>query len=411
MIPIQAREAPAASIQEGQLIEPARYRAPQNRTRWNPQGATLLTGGTGFLGRELIPRLLAQGTEQSIYILIRGRDDMDVRHRFRALADSLSARWPNLDRKCLHPVRGDIALPRFGLDREDARDLARSVTRIVHSAASIRLNTSLAEARKTNLAGAGEVLRLAESCPRLQSLAWISTAFVAGDRRGCIREEELQCGQGFRNGYEQSKFEAELMAQSARTRLPITIFRPSIIVGDSRDGYTSNFASIYWPLRLIAAGILRRVSGDPLTPLDLVPVDYVADAVAELMEDQFAIGGCYHLVAGRFGSILVRELLDRAIRRFDRGGKPLRFLPPGAEMDARLHAFFAYLDDCKEFDDSGARAALQETGLLCPRATDYLDRLFEFCEQTKWGAQGFARPAPYSSPIARWEQESCATSV
>jgi nucleoside-diphosphate-sugar epimerase len=252
---------------------------------------------------------------------------------------------------------------------------------------------------------------MAESCPRLQSLAWISTAFVAGDRKGRILEGESQCGQSFRNAYEQSKFEAELLARAAGTHLPIAILRPSIIVGDSRDGYTCNFGSIYWPLRLIAEGALRRVSGDPLTPLDLVPVDYVADAVAELMENQDAAGGCYQLVAGRAGSILTRELLDRAIQRFDRGGKPLQFVSPGAEADARLRVFLAYLDNRKEFDDFNARAALRGTGLSCPPATDYLDRLFEFCEQTNWGERTLAGPMARPFRLVLRENQSCATSV
>ena len=78
----------------------------------------------------MIPRLLPGGAGQAIYILIRGRDDVEMQKRFRALADSLSTRWPDLDRICLRPIRGDRALPRLGLDREGFQDLTRSVTRI-----------------------------------------------------------------------------------------------------------------------------------------------------------------------------------------------------------------------------------------------------------------------------------------
>jgi long-chain acyl-CoA synthetase len=180
-------------------------------------------------------------------------------------------------------------------------------------------------------------------------------------------------------------------------QFPITIFRPSIIVGDSRDGYTCNFASIYWPLRLIAEGKLRRVSGDPLTPLDLVPVNYVADAVVKLMEDQDAIGGCYQLVSGRSGAIPVREFLDRAIQRFGRHGEPLRFISPNLEADPRLRAFFTYLVDHKEFDDSATRTALKRTSLQCPHVIDYIEHLFAFCERTDWGKQNLFRPAMHPS--------------
>ena len=359
-----------------------------DESRRSAPGGIFLTGGTGFLGCELVARFLARGGDEPIYILIRARSRAEARKRFHSLYNSPGLPWPDSYRKRIRPLWGDISLPWMGLDPDEIRNLAGRVTRIVHSAASINLNASLQEARRTNLAGAREILRLALSCRRLESLAWISTAFVAGNRIGCILEGELQCGQKFRNGYEQSKFEAEILVRSYKSILPVTVFRPSIIVGDSRTGYTRNFSSIYWPLRLVAEGELRRVPGDPRTPLDLVPVNYVADAVAELLDRHRSTGFCYQLVAGRGGTITAREFLDRAIRYFDRSREPLRFIPPRAHADSRLRVFFEYLTDYKQFDDSATRTALRGTGLRCPRITDYLDRLFGFCQRTAWGGQG-----------------------
>jgi len=360
-------------------------------------GGIFLTGGTGFLGRELVARFLARGGDAPIVLLVRGRSRAEAWQRLHSLCKSPGQRWPDSYRKRIHPLCGNVSLPWLGLDRDDIRNLTVRVTRIVHSAASTNLNASLQEARKTNLAGAREILRLARSCRRLQSLAWISTAFVAGNRKGRILEEELQCGQTFRNGYEQSKFESELLARSCRSILPVTIFRPSIIVGDSRTGHTGNFSSIYWPLRLVAEGELRRVPGNPWTPLDLVPVNYVADAVTEILERHSSAGICYHLVAGRDGTITVRELLDRAIRYFSRCGEPLRFIPSRAHTHARLSVFFEYLIDYKQFDDSAARTALLGSGIQCPRVSDYLDRLFAFCERTGWGGPSGIDPHGFHS--------------
>jgi len=400
MAPLHRKAVPAAPTHERWPIPRVNRKITAVGVYPSKQGAILLTGVTGLLGREMLPRLLDRHHGRSIYLLIRGRDDADVQCRFQSLVDSLCTRWPGLDRTRLLPLRGDLTLPRLGIDPKVAEELAGRVTRIVHSAASVRLNRSLSDARRTNLGGAQEILRLAESCPRLELLAWISTAFVAGDRQGLILERELECGQSFLNAYEQSKFEAERLARSAGAHLPIAIFRPSVIVGDSRDGYTCNFASIYWPLRLVAEGVLRRVPGDPRTPLDLVPVDYVADAVAELIGHRDAMGSCYHLVAGRSGVITAEELLTRAISRFHPGGQPLRFVYPQAEANTRLRVFFAYLRGHKEFDDSRARTDLQGSGLRCPRVTDYLDRLLAFCECTHWGEQNLARPAPYPFPAS-----------
>jgi thioester reductase-like protein len=395
MMPPIKKAAPAAVIPEETPAHPLFSRTQGNGKRWSTHGGILLTGGTGFLGRELLERLLAHGGSEPIYLLIRGRNNSEAQRRFLSLYNSLGPRCSNSDRKRIRPLRGNVALPWLGLDRKQVQDLASRITRIIHLAASINLNASLEEARSTNLEGAWEILRLAASCRRLESLAWISTAFVAGDRKGRILEEELQCGQKFRNAYEQSKFEAELLVRSFEALLPITIFRPSIIVGDSRDGYTCNFSSIYWPLRLVAEGELRRVPGAPLTPLDLVPVDYVADAIVELVGRQSSVGLCYQLVAGHRGTITVRELLNRAIRYFDCRGKPLRFISPCTQTSVRLRVFFDYLDDCKEFDDSAARAALQDTGLRCPRITGYLERLFAFCERTNWGEQSGVERHPF----------------
>ncbi len=389
---------PIASGHKKTRSQPA-CRTREEQPPWHRRAETiLLTGGSGFLGREIIPRLVRMGRTEAIYLLMRGEDDAEVSRRFHQLVDSLRRRWPDLEYSCLHAIRGDVALPGLGLGRADSRALAGSVTRIVHAAALTNLNATLAEARRANLGGAREILQLAAWCPRLVSISWISTAFVAGNRAGRIMEEELQNNQGFRNAYEQSKYEAELMVRSAAARLPVTVFRPSIIVGDSRDGYTCNFASIYWPLRLVARGVLRRVPGDPQTLLDLVPVNYVADAIVELMQNEDAVGRCYHLVAGQSGAITARELLEHAIRRFDRGGKPLRFEPPCPGKGFGLHAFFTYLQGCKVFVDSAARAALRPIGLRCPRVRDYLDNLFDFCECTDWGEQNDAGPALRPGP-------------
>jgi len=397
MAALHGKAVPTARLHDRRTISQTSQRITETGRCRSEQGAILLTGATGLLGREMVPRLIARSQAQLIYLLIRGRDDAEVKSRFLDLVNSLGSRWQGLDQTRLRPLRGDLTLPRLGMDPKTAKELTGRVARIIHSAASVHLNTSLSEARTTNLGGAHEILRLAESCSRLQSVAWISTAFVAGDRQGCILEKELQCGQDFLNAYEQSKFESELLARSAGAGLPITVFRPSIIVGDSRDGYTCNFASIYWPLRLVAEGVVRRVSGDPRTPLDLVPVDYVADAVVELMEHRESIGSCYQLVAGRSGTITAQELLARAIRWFHPGGEPLCFVSSYTERNRRLRIFFAYLEGYKQFDDSDARSVLRGTGLKCPCVTDYLDRLFAFCERTRWGERNPVGPATYPS--------------
>ena len=123
---------------------------------------------------------------------------------------------------------------------------------MIHCAATVRFDHSLDEARRINVEGTRRVLDFAAAAPRLRSLAYVGTAYVAGDRTGLVRENELDAGQSFRNTYEQTKAEAEALVRSRLGSLPGVILRPSIIVGDSRTGVTSSFKMLYWPLKIYA---------------------------------------------------------------------------------------------------------------------------------------------------------------
>ena len=125
---------------------------------------------------------------------------------------------------------------------------------------------------------------------QLRSLAYVGTAYVAGERTDLVRESELAVGQSYRNTYEQTKAEAEALVRSRLGSLPGVILRPSIIVGDSRTGVTSSFKMMYWPLKIYARRLWRTVPGYPDAVLDIVPVDFVAAAVARLAFDEAALG-------------------------------------------------------------------------------------------------------------------------
>src|SRR5205823_4457876 len=124
-----------------------------------------------------------------------------------------------------------------------------------------------------------------------------STAYVAGTHNGVFAERDLDVGQSFHNSYEQSKFEAEQLVR-AREDLPFTILRPSIVVGDRSSGWTSAFNVLYWPLRAFARGLFDAVPAIPTAPVDVVSIDYVADAIHELCQCPLAAGETYHLTAG-----------------------------------------------------------------------------------------------------------------
>ena len=151
-------------------------------------------------------------------------------------------------------IAGDLTAPRLGLgERHD--EIAAGVGTVIHSAASVAFDLPIEEARAINVEGTRRVLDFAGAVPDLQRVAYVSTAYVAGDRRGTVYEDDRETGT-FRNSYERSKHEAEAVVRSST--LPWTIARPSIIVGESTTGWTASFNVLYGPLRAFAAGRLSR---------------------------------------------------------------------------------------------------------------------------------------------------------
>ena len=205
----------------------------------------------------------------------------------------------------------------FGVERDW---LAERVSEIVHGAASVSFELPLPDARAINVEGTRRVLEFAERCQArggLRRFSYISTAYVAGEHAGCFSEDDLDVGQRFRNAYEQSKFEAESLLAGWRGRLPITVLRPSIIVGERDSGWTASFNVLYWPLRAFARGAYPALPARRDAPVDVVPVDYVADAIFALSQAPEAEGATFHLTAGAHASS-VGELVELASAFFER---------------------------------------------------------------------------------------------
>src|SRR5262249_21970505 len=156
----------------------------------------------------------------------------------------------------------------------------------VHCAASVTFDLPLPEARAINTSGVRRVAQLAELCTilgdGLDRFAHVSTAFVAGDRQGTLVELDQQGGARLRHTYEQTKHEAEELLRERPKPLPVQILRPSIVVGSRVSGWTRAFNVLYWPLQMFAHGRLPVVPARASSPVDVVPVDYVADAIVAL---------------------------------------------------------------------------------------------------------------------------------
>ncbi len=367
-------------------------------------GPVLLTGATGFVGMELLARYLERGRRR-VVTLVRARDDLAARERIDVVLTNLFGAEAGHYADRVEAVAAELTAPRLGLSSARCSELAEQVTTIVHSAASVSFALPLQEAREINVEGTRRMLEFAEEARRsptgLERYGHISTAYVAGTHAGHFCENDLDVGQEFRNSYEQSKFEAEQLVRSHHG-LPFTILRPSIVVGDRRSGWTSAFNVLYWPLRAFARGLFTAVPGISSAPVDVVSVDYVADAIYALCDGGGAAGETYHLTAGSSAST-IGEIAQAASRYFKR---PLpRVLSPsewasfrgGGEAERSAlegsSVYFPYFSVGTVFDETATRARLEPLGLVASPLGEYLERLLDFATRSRWGKRPIARNA------------------
>jgi thioester reductase-like protein len=360
----------------------------------NNEELILVTGATGFLGVQLVRELLERKPNAALALLIRNSAAQSGQQR----ADSFI---PLAERSRVQVFSGDVSQPNCGLDAAAYGRLLAETTRVIHSAATVRFDHSLDEARRINVEGTRQILDFAGGARQLRSFAYVGTAYVAGERSDLVRENELAVGQSYRNTYEQTKAEAEALVQSRLGSLPGMILRPSIIVGDSRTGVTSSFKMMYWPLKIYARRLWRTVPGYPDAVLDIVPVDFVAGSVAQLLFDEAALGSTVHLCAGPRASATIRQVAHRAMEYFNGPEprfvdprffftvvRPLLFLSLWGRKRRVLRDGRAYRDYFTmrmQFDTSNAERLLQPAGVSPPPVLDYLDRLFHYCVASDWG--------------------------
>ncbi len=351
---------------------------------------------------EVLARFL-EHTDRQVYALVRAPDEKAADQRLRSTLATIFGREDAYAGR-VTAVPGDIEEDGLCLSDGLREHLAGRVTDVIHCAASVSFSLTLERSREINVTGTQRLLDFAELCREhggLERFAYVSTAYVAGDHPGEFREDQLEVGQEFRNAYERSKYDAERLVRSYRDRLPIQVFRPSIIVGERRTGWTASFNVLYAPLKAFARGAYRALPLRRSAPVDVVPVDYVADAVFEL--SRLPVDGgeeTYHLVAGRDAST-VGGLIDLSAGYFGRraplGVPPALYtrvihpllvrLSRGKRREAlgKSEVYFPYFSMRVRYDDSRARGRLQGAGIRVTPIERYFDRLAGFAVRSRWG--------------------------
>ncbi|HEV2861427.1 MAG TPA: SDR family oxidoreductase [Pyrinomonadaceae bacterium] len=217
-------------------------------------------------------------------------------------------------------------------------------------------------------------------------LGFLSTAFVAGRRRGLFTEFDLDCGQSFDDAWQRRAFESERLLRASAAGGRVTVYRPSHVVGDSRSGEAHAFGGLYPVLRALRRGRLNLLAGDARARLDIVPVNYVVNSLIELSLRPEVAGRTYHLVGGWHRSMPVKEFV-RFVGSHGRGSVAKVFVVPPVLAGA-LRGRGERLATAAVFDDYMARVALEPRGLSCPPAESYLGPVIEFAEGRGWTAPG-----------------------
>jgi thioester reductase-like protein len=357
----------------------------------------LLTGATGFVGMTVLARLLADGRE--VHCLVRAADDEEADARLRAVLARVQA--PATGRAVA--IAGDITSPQLGLSDAGHERMAQRVGSVIHSAASVSFDLPIEEARAINVQGTQRMLDLAGKVPDLERFTYVSTAYVAGDRRGTVYEDDHRAGR-FRNSYERSKHEAEARVRSSG--LPWTVARPSIVVGERETGWTASFNVLYAPLRALGAGAYPVIPARRRAPLDVVPIDYVADAVVALSAHPEAVAGTFHLTAGEHAST-IGEVGEMAVEGLDQ--HPPRLVPPRIyrrvvhpiivrrvtpstrRLLERSQVYFPYFAMRQHFDVARSQALLEPLGIAPSPLREYFGRLMEFARAARWGRRPLDR--------------------
>ncbi len=344
-----------------------------------------ITGFPGFIADRLLERL---ARKQCRFILL-------VQPSFLTRAKHEIARIAQLSGKSVDDfeiVTGDISQPGLGLAPTDAERAREETTHVFHLAAVYDLAVPRELAMRVNVGGTRNVLEFVRAMPRLAHFHYVSTCYVAGKREGTILETELRHEAGYRNFYEESKYLAEMEVDSLRHELPVTIHRPSVVCGDSKTGETVKYDGVYylihyllkWPSALSLINI-----GNHKVSLNLVPVDFVVDAMAALAFDERAIGKTVQLADPAplttnqlFNAIA--HSIDGHRSRVTAPAKWVRFflmLPPSPRITGLPHPAVPYFFVKQLYETTQAQQLLAAHGIRCPPFTSYVQNIVDYAKE------------------------------
>ena len=360
---------------------------------------TLLTGSTGLLGRYLLRDLLLAG--QRVAIVARATKKETVAERVEAILQPCEAELGVL---LPRPVcfEGDLCEEFLGLDEKARQWIAEHCTSMLHSAAALKFHEENdGEPWRTNVGGTQHVLQLCRDTG-IKKMHYVSTAYVCGTRTDRIMEDTLDLGQAFRNDYEKSKLEAETLVRNDSHLQEVTVYRPAVIAGDAKTGYTNTYHGLYMYLKIMCI-MARNTEPGPdgvrHTPMQLdttgeeprnvIPVDWTSAVISHLFTHPESHGRTFHLAPQK--RMTARQMIEAGYTYFNSTG--VEFVGrAGDRSEGRLENDFyenatmyrSYEDSDPEFDTSNTQKFASH--LPCPEIDEtMLHRFMQYGEEDRWG--------------------------
>jgi thioester reductase-like protein len=348
-----------------------------------------MTGFPGFLGSALLPRLLARRADTDAVCLVQPQHAVLAGSRVK----ELEVTDPHTSGR-IRLIEGDVTATGLGLGRLE-RERLGEVEEVWHLAAVYDLAVSAHVARRVNVGGTSNVLAFCREQPHLRRLQYVSTCYVSGRYEGEFSEDDLEVGQEFRNHYEETKYEAELLVRRAMDDgLPATIYRPGIVVGDSGTGATQKYDGPYFLATFLARqtslALVPAVGDADRVKVCLVPRDFVIGAMDALSVLEESAGRTYALVDP--DPPTVREVVTTfaSHRRATVVWLPLPLRPvralvehvPGMQRLLGLPAeALDYFASPTTYATQNTTGDLTASGLECPRFPTYAGRLLDFMRE------------------------------
>ena len=344
-----------------------------------------LTGFPGFITGRLVERLAKPDAQ--FFLLVQKSLVAKAENEVEKIARETATPLENFAL-----VEGDITQANLGINEEDLKIVRQETTDVYHLAAIYDLAVEKDLAYRVNVEGTKNVNEFVKSLTALHRYNYVSTCYVAGKRTGVILETELEHDAGFRNFYEETKYLAELEVEKLKENFPVTIFRPSVVVGDSRTGETSKYDGIYALIHYLrkAPNLLRFVNvGNPAVKLNLVPVDFVVEGIAALAKDENAVGKTVALADPR--PLTTEELFDAIAEALTSKKSVVR--PPPRLVERSLMLPFSpgisglplpsvpYFFVPQTYDTRVAEELLAAHNVACPNFKSYVGNLLAFVER------------------------------